>query len=179
MITNSPNTLLDELHNYHLPSAISWWSLAIGWWLVLFLILVLIGAIISIWLYRRKKFAAIRYAQTELIAIKISFNKDKNIAKFIRSVSKLLRRFALVHFPRDQIAKLTGAAWLKFLDDHGGQGQFQKEFNWLFIEIPYQKEDTLNLISNKIECADKLANLVTNWLQYHQKLPNYQKLPKK
>ena len=39
-------------------------------------------------------------------------------------MSVLLRRLALMRFPRQHVAALTGNAWLRFLDESGGNGRF-------------------------------------------------------
>jgi hypothetical protein len=159
---------LAELRSYHLPSQISWWPIAPGWWLLLLLILTLISIFISLWFYRSKRFTTIRYIQTELTILKTNLATDNNTINFIRGISNLLRRFALLRFPRNQIAHLTGIAWLKFLDEHGGNGKFQSEFNWLLAELPYQSNIALHSTNIDIQHLHKLADLCIAWIQINQ-----------
>ena len=49
----NPTTQTLELRDIHLPTEISWWPLAPGWWIVIGLIL--LGIVISIFLYRRQQ----------------------------------------------------------------------------------------------------------------------------
>jgi hypothetical protein len=44
----------------------------------------------------------------------------------IAAVSALLKRVALSRYPRTEVAALTGADWLAFLDRSGGNGGFAK-----------------------------------------------------
>lgn len=165
------NNPLAELHDYHLPPPVTWWPPAYGWWLLLILILGLIGITIGIWWYRRKKFATVRYLQAELTNLKINLDKNGNLIPFIRGVSKLLRRFALIRFPRHQVAKLTGSEWLKFLDNHGGNGRFQTEFNWLLSYLPYQNEATFNSMATvEIKNVESLIKVIKDWLQHNQQI---------
>ena len=56
-----------------------------------------------------------------------------------------------MRFPRDQVAALTGEAWLRFLDESGGNGRFREGPGRILAAGPYQRSlpaevDTAGLI---------------------------------
>ena len=99
---------LDNLRGLAEPPPVSWWPLAPGWW-VLFGILVALAAFISVkcWLSWRGN-AYRRAALRELEG-----------ADGIAAVAELLKRTALVAYPRDEVAPLTGDRWCDWLESKG------------------------------------------------------------
>jgi hypothetical protein len=116
---------LDQLRDWHLPEPPSWWPPAPGWWVVALLVVVaLVWAMLAI-RRRIQRGAAARSALDELDALQTRLVADGDARAFTAGVSGLLRRLALERFPREQVAGLTGEAWLSFLDATGGQGRFR------------------------------------------------------
>ena len=58
----------------------------------------------------------------------------------LAQLSILLRRIALMHYPRQQVAGLTGDSWLHFLDSSGGGGGFANGPGRVLAEGPYMPE---------------------------------------
>ncbi|PKF49587.1 DUF4381 domain-containing protein [Enterovibrio nigricans] len=107
MTTPTSNTL--PLADIHLQAAPGLWPLAWGWWAVLAVLLVIaIAAIVALRQHRQK-----RFAQQQAI-------KQLSDASSLAEVNALLKRAALTYFPRHDVAKLTGHAWLAFLDNQRG-----------------------------------------------------------
>lgn len=131
------NQLLEQLHDIEGVDPISWWPLAIGWWFVLAIALVIVGASVCFaiyrWSYNRswKKDTLTKLARLE------ENLSEATARESIVLLSEYLRRIALKRFSRKECAGLKGAAWLKWLHQ-----QDPKQFNWetrgaLLIEIPY------------------------------------------
>src|SRR5512134_2522616 len=93
------------LRDIHIPEAISWWPRAVGWWLILVLMPLLVG--ILYWLYQRlTRKTALKTARKLLKALKNDPSLD-DLAKLVQ-LSALLRRVAISTDTRSQVAGLTG-----------------------------------------------------------------------
>lgn len=101
---NSDPTSLNRLHDIILPSAVSWWPLAPGWYLLIFLLLVVI-AFFCYRFWKMRQANAYRRAALQELA-------NKNDAS---SIAELLRRTALAVVPRSEIAEKTGSSWADWL----------------------------------------------------------------
>jgi hypothetical protein len=110
---------LSKLRNIVLPPPVSFWPPAPGWWIVgaalagAALILLMQGFL----RYRRNAYR--RQALHELDAI----GPPRNAAR-AQHISAVLKRTALVAFPRRDVARLSGASWLAFLDRTGRTDAF-------------------------------------------------------
>lgn len=162
---------LAALRPYHLPAPISWWPPAPGWWMVALLLLIVIAISFTWWLNRYRRLAVMRQAHKELTALQADWRQRGDTAYFMRELSKLLRRFAVAKFPRQQVAGLTGVAWLEFLDAHGGSGHFQMELGRLLAQLPYQNDAVTKAVLSQPQQIEQLVQLVSNWLNHNQE-PN-------
>jgi len=78
-----------------------------------------------------------------------------------RALALLVRRTALAAFPREQVAALSGASWLSFLDRTCGGHEFAEGSGRVLDTAPYRpvpiaRSDLLPLI-----------NLVRRWIKVH------------
>jgi hypothetical protein len=98
-------TDLSRLHDIVIPPAPAPWPPAPG--LILFAALVLCFAVLlSVTLVRSRRRNAYRRAGLRALAT----------ARTVHDVSTVLKRVALVAYPRERVAALHGAAWAAFLD---------------------------------------------------------------
>jgi hypothetical protein len=106
------------LRDIHLPDAITWWPPAIGWWLLLVLIPIVIY---GIWRsYKRlTRNTAVKSAKRILNVIKDDSNSS-DLQK-LQQLSTWLRRVTMSVAPKQHNAGLTGQAWLTYLDN-GAEG---------------------------------------------------------
>ncbi len=152
---------LAQLRGYHLPEPISWWPPAPGWWLLALLIVAGV-MLLTLWLTRRhRRGAAARAAEAELVVLRANLARDGDGTAFVRGLSRLLRRFALVHYSRRAVAGLSGEAWLAFLDATGGAGRFLAGPGRLLLEAPYRPlQQDLPL--------EELDRLVLDWIRINR-----------
>jgi hypothetical protein len=119
-MTTDPGDL-SNLRNIALPAPISFWPPAPGWWIlgVTLLAAALILLAKALAHYRRDAYR--RQALRELEAIGPARN-----AVAAQRISAVLKRAALAAFPRGEVARLSGAPWLAFLDRTGRTEAFSK-----------------------------------------------------
>lgn len=145
-----------DLRDIHAAPAPSFWPPAPGWWLAAALLLALL-IIAGMWLYRRYR----RRREWQLIEAELdrlaSLAGDDPTA-FAIGLSSLLRRVALQHFDRQRVAPLSGEAWLQFLDQTGGEGEFSKGVGQQLIDAAYRPvQDALP--------AEPLLSLARRWIR--------------
>jgi len=116
---------LADLRPYHLPDPVSWWPPAPGWWGLALLLSIALGATVWAVLRRHWRRAALRSALRELDAL-VAARATRDGAGHARNLSRLLRRYALTRYPRQDVAGLAGDAWLQFLDRRGGGDVFTR-----------------------------------------------------
>lgn len=152
------------LRDIHLPSAVSAWPPAIGWWLLALFILLAIAAGAIFLRYRKNKTPKPAYKKIALKNISGLQKKYKNQGasiELLRSISALLRRIALSYLPRESIASLTGEQWIEQLNHLSKEPVFNKDIGELLINAPYQKKANYD--------ADELLKQCKQWIE---KLPN-------
>ena len=139
------------------PAAISLWPatpLAQG------LALLLLAGLLYLawrWLRRYRANAYRRAAEAEL----------GRIADDPAQIAEILRRTALAAYPRQQVAGLTGARWLEFLNRHYPGNGFQGEVGQLLLLAPYRKSAPAT--------ATALAHEARAWIRKHKSEPHPQK----
>ncbi len=140
---------LAALRPLHAPAPIGWWPPAPGWWLVLFITIILIIFIYRFWRRRSPQRAALR-------ELKLLEKNTDTIDYPVATLNQLLKRYALVCWPAKTVASLSGKAWLDFLDANGGNGQFSNGPGHILLTDPYQ---------NKSEYLNELTQLARRWIK--------------
>ena len=105
---------LSNLRDIFEPTDVPWWPLAPGWW-ILAAGIVAAGAIAATAMVAHHRRNAYRRE-----ALRVLKDSDPS------GISVLLKRTALAAWPREEVASLTGEAWLAFLDRTGGTTAFTK-----------------------------------------------------
>lgn len=129
------------LRDLHLPQATGWWPPAPGWWVLLFVILAALG-LVALRIYRRwQRNAPRRHALRELARCEAAYLEHRNPVLLGKELSALLRRGMLAYAPRAEIAGLTGAAWLEWLDQDMPLPYFHTEGGKSLLQLPYRNPD--------------------------------------
>ncbi|MFZ3322755.1 MAG: DUF4381 domain-containing protein [Usitatibacter sp.] len=145
-----------QLRDIHLPGTPGFWPPAPGWWIVAVLVAALLawaGASALRW-YR------IRRTRRRIVALVASLEVallSEPTPVVLAGISALLRRLALMRFSRGRVAALTGDAWLRFLDESGGDGRFAGGPGQVLAAGPYQRA-----LPRDVDAAG-LASLVREW----------------
>ena len=144
------------LRDVHEGIAPEWWPPAPGWWLMAALSLVVIAGLLWLWRNRRRQTPR-RVALAELTRLRGDFQRDGDGTAIAVGISTLLRRLALTHFPRSQVAGLVGDAWLQFLDRTGGNNQFSAGPGRALIRAPYRPTEAFEI--------EALLNVAETWIK--------------
>lgn len=146
-----------QLQDIHLPESASFWPLALGWWLLLALLVVVIAWLIVKVLKRAKqrKYRAKIFAKFDVLEKKLEA-KPSNMV--IAEINTLLRQVAVTYYPRSKTASLTGGDWLQFLDKSGGTHGFSRGAGRILIEAPYRLEKQVENLNIK-----ELIPLIRSW----------------
>lgn len=162
----NPDIASLPLRDIHLPDAVSWWPLAVGWWMLLGMVIGLI-ALTYIYKYLKKRKQFSRLALGEFENVTARFNSQGDTHKLLEDLSMLLRRVSISAFPDKYTAGMTGEAWLQFLDEVVSQSssrqrpiQFSSPLGQSLITGPYQKQ--LSLGQQDIQ---QLLALCREWIQ--------------
>ena len=150
---------LAELRDWHFPDPVSWWPPALGWWLVVIVIVMALIIAVQQGRHWRRRTAMQRAARRELVELQRALAASGDRRRYLAEVSRLVRRLALVRYPQAQVAGLTGAAWLAFLDATGGAGEFSDGVGRVLVEAAYRPTETSSDFDS--EC---LTALVRRWI---------------
>lgn len=145
------NPDLSQLHDIHLPASVSWWPLALGWWLLLALLVVML--LVGFGFYRR--YQRQRWRREALALLRQLQQQSLTPKALVVEYSQLLRRVAISRFPRTEVAALTGEQWLVFLDQQMKVPGFQQQGRML-ITAPYSATVEGDL--------DELSALCERWI---------------
>jgi hypothetical protein len=110
---------LTQLAPARAPAPPSWWPPAVGWWVLVGLIVALAAAGIRWWRFsagaRRR-----RVRRAAIAALKRIRSLDE--ADRAPEIQRLMRRYAITAYGATAVANLSGDAWLRFVQAHGGAG---------------------------------------------------------
>ena len=148
------------LRDIHLPPPPGWWPPAPGWWAVL-AIIVIAGVFLAWWSRRAgRRRSAVAQARLELARLRADLATTPT--HLAAELSALLRRVCISLYPRRQVAGLTGAGWLQFLDDIRGGREFCEGPGRILIQAPYRPgvaraelDPVLDLCATWLEAASR------------------------
>ena len=131
---------LAQLRDIHLPAAVSWWPPAPGWWLLAAIVLAALIGLIVLLARRQRRRRYRRVALREAQALFANWQRHHDTGAYLQAVNRLLKQTALVAYPQQQVASLSGADWLDFLDAKLRQPRFTepdlREFGALYQPEP-------------------------------------------
>lgn len=147
------------LRDIHLPDAISAWPPALGWWLVLVLLPIVIVLVVLLFKRLTRK-TPVRVALKLFKQIK--HNPELSPQQKITELSILLRRVAISVSPVQESASLTGEAWLHYLDSFLPSPLFSQGLGRCLADKPYQPASAELMSEQQLA---ELLTLVETWLK--------------
>ncbi len=152
------------LRDIHLPGPIGWWPPAVGWWLLVALLLV--GLALYALRYYQSRHR--RVALKSLQRVRAALEQGVEPVVCLQNVSTVLRRFAMTTVARDRktepaaeqdVPGLIGQRWLAYLDSRWQRDTFVSGAGRALLAAPYARP-------NSIErgAALELTALCAEWL---------------
>jgi len=156
---------LQNLNDIVMPAAVSWWPLAMGWYILFGLLLITLVWFgyqsLRRWLDNRYRRAALH----ELQLLAEDMHDEANRNSSLRQIPVLLKRTALSAYPRNQVAALSGKDWHHFLNSKLNQPSFTDDAAATLDRISYSTGD----LSEVDPQATKILLDASNyWLKHHQ-----------
>ncbi len=154
------NSLLEQLHDIEGLDPISFWPLALGWWILIAVLILLSLAIV--W-FTYSKLAFRRSWKNDTLK-KLAFLEknlsDSTARETVISLSEYLRRIALRRYSRKECAGLIGNTWLTWLSKQDVKGFDWERKGKLLIDVPYSP------LNHKLqgEQIKELIQAVRNWV---------------
>ena len=157
-------TSLENLFDIVTPPPVPWWPPAPGWVVVAGILFVL-----AVWLtwhaWRRWQAAAYRRAAlAEWQQLKTQATDPRQREAALQRLPELIKRTALAAFPREEVAPLSGSAWLRFLDRTGRTDAFTRGRGQLLPELSYNPHATSQLDASTV---GELFAIARRWIRGH------------
>ncbi|MEO5340516.1 MAG: DUF4381 domain-containing protein [Magnetococcus sp. MYC-9] len=159
-----------ELRDIHLPDALLGWPPALGWWLVLGMLLAV--AVVLGYFWRHKRRNRLRDAAlAELERLVADHARHQDARQLATALSHLLRRVCLSplwHPGVDRtatpgVAGLTGEAWLQFLDQALEGEPFSRGAGRWLLSLPFQPQATAPVPDTELTA---LIAVCRSWIQH-------------
>ena len=110
--------LLDLMHELVVPEPVPWLPQTPAWWVLCGWLLAVAALLIAAIARRRRRNRYRREALASLDAI--AAQSQLSAAESARRVAEIIKRAALVAYPRSRVAGLHGRDWARFLCDSSG-----------------------------------------------------------
>jgi hypothetical protein len=111
---------LSELADIHLPDAVNFWPPAPGWWVLAVVVLIALALFYRQQLarvfLRRRLGSALREIDRAYRAFQGAADRNAAGLQLLQIFNAVLKRVALVHYSNPELPRLSGRAWLRFLD---------------------------------------------------------------
>ena len=155
------NPLLAQLRPNHLPEPIGVWPLAIGWWILAAVALVLLIFTLR---YLYKRWRTNRYRSVALVKARHlvdDYATHQSVNRLAQECNTLLRRVALQAFARHQVAGLSGSRWSEFLAESAKMPEFIGH-----SAFSNQRYNPAAQHSGQ-ECGQDIYELTRRWIKKH------------
>ena len=163
---NDAEAALQGLHDIVLPAPVSWMPQTPASWILLgILLLALIQ--LTVMVVRRRRTNRYRWlALARLARIETALVEPSSRADAVTALAVLVKQTALAFRPRSEVGALSGAPWLRFLDESYGGTGFTEGPGRLLAVLAYSTPVT----QNRLPAAEleALVGLVRLWIRRHR-----------
>ena len=156
------NYVLGDFVEVVSPTAISWLPQTKGW---LVLGLVLLALLLRYGWKRLRLWYQNRYrreAEKRLVQLEQATAQSNLLIE----LNRLLKLTAMAAFSREQVARLSGDAWVDFLNSCCPQAPFEGELRQLLVTGPYLD------LNPRSDVRQQLFAACNNWVNEHERAAN-------
>jgi hypothetical protein len=139
---------LENLRDIAVPPPVPWWPPAPGWWVVM---AVLVIAVIIVAFHAWRLWRANAYRRAAL--------HELQRATTPAGIAEILKRAAMVAYPRTDIAARSGSAWCQWLAETGGRPVPDNVAEALTRGV-FGKADAVNV--------EELSAFAADWINHHE-----------
>lgn len=162
--------LLNQLSDIRLPNEIGLWPPALGWWLLLAILLVSLYAVLNAFLKRIALQYSLNAALGELNSAYANWHSSAPESKtdatleYVNTSNTILRRVALVKAThKKNIASLTGEEWITFVRSEGDSRMLTEEIASALSQGRFQQSLDVDTETLHSFCASWIASMyITN-----------------
>jgi hypothetical protein len=149
---------LDRLHDIVIAPPVPWWPPPPGWYVVGSIVLAAVGlgVLLAIERFQRNRYRRVAIRELERIL-------HDPAPLPLTEIAELTKRVALAAYPRDQVAALTGDAWLLFLDATGETRAFTEGVGQVLKDAAYRRDSSSGIADLK-----PLAEVIRHWIGHHR-----------
>jgi hypothetical protein len=158
--------LQQQLRDVQMPADIAWWPLAIGWWIIIAIVLIGLTALLIKLRNRRRQNRYRNVAAGELEQHFTLWQKDQNTASYLQSANNILKR-CMAHIESTQLVRshsytsLSGQPWLDVLN----------RFNKTALSTDCQTALATLAYSENPDCdVTTINDELREWLRHHSAL---------
>jgi hypothetical protein len=148
--------LLELVHELVVPEPVPWTPQTPGWWVLLGWLLAVSALVIAAIIRRRRRNRYRREALALLNAV--AAQADIPPAESARRVAEIIKRTALVAYPRAQVANLYGSAWAQFLRESSGNDRRVSEAAQMLAAAAYRRD----------AAGEALVSPARRWIKVHR-----------
>jgi hypothetical protein len=152
---------LRSLKDIAVPEPVSWMPQTWGWVLVAVILAVSMAGLIIHLARRYRSNAYRREALALLVGMEGKLVDPSQREQALRDLAAILKRTALASGRREDVAALSGAAWVTFLQD-GIDGEAGHALNALLDDAEYQSGGTVEALS-----TDDILSAARTWIRRH------------
>lgn len=153
---------LRSLKDIAVPAPASWMPQTWGWALVAIILAILVIVTLWHWLRRYRANAYRREALGQLAGLEAEIHNPLKRTEAIQSLAILLKRVALAAWPREDVASLSSAAWVRFLKEH--DSDLGTALGQALDDLEYRGETATAGASSG---TDDLISAARHWIERH------------
>lgn len=159
------NPWMSNLREIDLPDPVPMTPEALGWWIVLALVLAALSALFVRALRRRRANAYRREALRALDTVANAAAVPASRAGALSDLAALVKRTALSAYPRTRVASLSGPSWLAFLDGTLGTTEFSSGPGRQLPAFAYSSAAAGHASDDDVRA---LLALTRRWIRHHR-----------